>query len=310
MTRKLPPLNALRSFEAAARLNSFKKAATELNVTQSAISHQIKHLENALGVELFVRQTRSIALTQSGKALFPFVEKALDLLEEGVQKISRTEHDNILILQSYSTLSVRWLLPKLDRFRVKHPNLQVRLITSQWDPDFTEQDIDLAIMIGTPEANNMRYDYLFSPCLFPVCSPKLLAGDSPLKAPADLAAQTILQVYPSENDWRVWLEATGTEGIDLNAGLSFDSYDHALKTAVRGAGVALAMHPYVSEDFAANLLVNPFPEYEVPATGHWYLVYPKARTNREKIKAFRLWLLDEINADPDLLPLRTEVPAM
>ncbi len=306
MNRKLPPLNALRSFEAAARLGSFKKAAAELNVTQSAISHQIKHLESILESELFLRQTRTISLTKNGKKLFPFVEKALDLLVEGTQEIGRAEYDKILILQSYSTFSVRWLLPRLDRFRRQHPELQVRLITSQWDPDFSEQDIDLAIMIGAPTTNSLRYDYLFSPLMFPVCSPKLLGGKKTLASPADLVGHTILQVYPSENDWTVWLKATGTEGVNLNAGLSFDSYDHALKTAVRGAGVALAMHPYVSEDFAADLLVNPFPGYEVPAAGSWYLTYPEVRANSHKIQAFRQWLLDEISDDPDLAPLREE----
>lgn len=302
--QKLPPLNALRSFEAAARLGSFKKAAEELSVSQSAISHQIKLLEDVLGIDLFVRRPRKVELTESGEAYRDSVSDAFEKLIEGTRALLRSESDNTLNIQTYSTLAVRWLVPKLSNFNRKHPELEVRLITSQWDVDFARQDVDLAIIIGLSENKNLQHDYLFSPMLFPVCSPSLLAKGKPLSAPQDLLHQPILQVYPSADDWRVWLESAGVEGVDPNSGLSFDSYDHALKTAVRGIGVAMAMHPYVSEDLSAGLLINLFPDCAIPAPGDWNVVYPVSRNRVRKIRQFSAWLQEEIESDSELLPFR------
>ncbi|MEM8936291.1 MAG: transcriptional regulator GcvA [Pseudomonadota bacterium] len=306
MTRKLPPLNALRSFEAAARLGSFKEAAGELNVSQSAVSHQIKLLEEVLGVDLFLRRPRSVELTAAGKSYHPTISQAFDHVAEGTRMLLRSQGDDVLTVQTYSTFAVRWLVPRLETFHRENPTLQVRLITSQWDVDFAQQDVDLAVMIGNSNRENLHYDYLFSPKLFPVCSPALLTGGDKLSAPRDLANHTILQVYPSENDWSLWLERAGVQDVNPNSGLSFDSYDHALKTALRGIGVALAMHPYVSEDFAAGLLINPFPDHEYAAPGDWYLVYPETRLRQRKIKKFRDWLRREIESDPDLRQLRSQ----
>ena len=303
MSRKLPPLNALRAFEAAARTGSFKLAAEELNVSQSAISHQVKHLEEYLQTALFHRRTRAVELTPAGEKFFPFLQEAFDHMAEGTRMLSRLDRDDVLTVQTYSTFAVRWLMLRLNKFEAKHPEITVRLTTSQWNVDFAEQDTDLAIMIGEPEACKIRYDYLLSPRMFPVCSPALLRNEETLKSPAELANQTIIQVYPSADDWRSWLAATGTEGIDPDSGISFDSYDHALKMAVRGLGVALAMQPYVGEDLSAGLLVNPFPELEVPVVGRWYLIYPESRARIRKIRQFREWLIGEVKRDPDLVHL-------
>lgn len=303
MSRKLPPLNALRAFEAAARTGSFKQAADELNVSQSAISHQIKHLEEYLITALFFRRTRAIELTPAGERFFPFLQEAFDQMAEGARLVSQMDRDNILTLQTYSTFAVRWLMLRLGRFQQRYPDITLRLTTSQWNVDFNEQDTDLAIMIGVPETEKIHYDYLFTPRMFPVCSPGLLRGGNPLETPADLANHTILQVYPSKDDWFVWLDACDVEGVDPNSGLSFDSYDHALRMAVRGHGVALAMQPYVGEDFAAGLLTNPFPDLEIKAPSKWFLTYPESRSKIAKIRRFRDWLLEEIAGDPDLAPL-------
>jgi LysR family glycine cleavage system transcriptional activator len=307
MSRQMPPLTALRAFEAAARTGSFKYAAEELNVSQSAISHQIKNLEEILATNLFHRRTRSVELTAAGESLFPFLQEAFDHIAEGARVLMRLQRDDVLTIQTYSTLAVRWLMLRLERFNNKYPEIQVRLTTSQWDVDFTEQDTDLAIMIGNPEPGRIQYDYLFSSQLFPVCSPTLLAKSNLLGNPSALSQQTILQVYPSEKDWTTWLTAAGQDKVDPGSGLSFDSYDHALKMAVRGLGVALAMHPYVSEDLTAGLLVNPFPGMEIPTEGDWYLVYPESRGRLRKIKLFRQWLVEEIEADPDIGLLREKV---
>lgn len=304
--RAIPPLNALRAFEAAARTGSFKQAALELHVSQSAVSHQIKHLEKVLGVKLFDRSTRAVVLTEAGRTYLPFLQQAFDSISDGTRLLTRVTREDILTVRMYSTFAVRWLVSRLHRFQDRHPELQVRLMTSQLDLAFPDQDIDLAVMIGRPIPGQVHYEYLFSPTMFPVCSPKLLSARKRLKRPNDLAGFTILEVHPSAGDWTAWLAATGTQGVDPDAGLSFDSYDHALRMAARGMGVALAMQPYVSEDLAAGILIAPLPRHTVPAPGDWYLVYMSEHKKLRKVKAFQAWLLEEIGADESLAALRSK----
>lgn len=304
MNRKLPPLNALRAFEAAARTGSFKDAAEELHVSQSAISHQIKHLEQVLRVRLFDRGARAVTLTGVGGGYLPYLQKAFDFIADGTRILTHEQRDDILTLRTYSTFAVRWLIPRLAGLQAQHPDLQIRLITAQNDPDFNGRDIDIAVVIGRATRSDLHYEYLFRPTLFTVCNPRILNDDGRLQSPADLARRTILQVHSSPDDWPTWLQAAGGCEVDLAAGLSFDSYDHALRMAARGLGVALAMQPYVSEDFAAGLLVNPLPDHVPPAPGDWWLAYPPASAEAGKIKAFQAWLIAEIESDPELSPLR------
>jgi LysR family glycine cleavage system transcriptional activator len=302
--RAIPPLNALRAFEAAARTGSFKDAALELHVSQSAVSHQIKHLEAFLKMTLFDRGARAVVLTEAGRTYLPFLQQAFDSISDGTRLLTRVTREDILTVRMYSTFAVRWLVSRLHRFQDQQPHLQVRLMTSQLDPVFPDHDIDLAVVIGQPSPGRVHYEYLFSPTMFPVCSPRLIAGRNRIKRPSDLSGFTILQVYPSALDWVAWLAATGAKGVDPNGGLRFDSYDHALRMAARGMGVALAMQPYVSEDLAAGLLTAPLPRHTVPAPGDWYLVYMAEHRRLRKIKAFQAWLLAEIAADQSLAALR------
>jgi LysR family transcriptional regulator, glycine cleavage system transcriptional activator len=307
--RSIPPLNALRAFEAAARTGSFKEAALELHVSQSAISHQIKHLEKVLAVKLFDRGARAAMLTEAARSYLPFLQQAFDSISDGTRLLTRVTREDILTVRMYSTFAVRWLISRLHRFQDLHSDLQVRLMTSQLDPVFPDPDIDLAVIIGHPVPGRVHYEYLFSPTIFPVCSPKLLTARRPIKRPSDLAAFTILQVYPSAGDWAAWLKASGARGIDPDAGLRFDSYDHALRTAARGMGVALAMQPYVSEDLAAGVLIAPLPRHTVPAPGNWHLIYMADHRKLRKIAAFQAWLLGEISADESLAARRLPVRA-
>jgi len=302
--RSIPPLNALRAFEAAARTGSFKDAALELHVSQSAVSHQIKHLEKVLAMKLFDRGTRAVILTEAGRTYLPFLQQAFDSISDGTRLLTRETRSDVLTVRMYSTFAVRWLVSRLHRFQDLHPEFQVRLMTSQLDPIFPDQDIDLAVVIGRPVPGRVHYEYLFSPTMFPVCSPRLITAKKPLKRPSDLAGFTMLQVYPSSGDWAAWIQATGAKGIDPDTGLRFDSYDHALRMAARGMGVALAMQPYVSEDLAAGLLIAPLPGHNVPAPGDWHLIYMADHHRIGKITAFRAWLLEEIDADATLAPLR------
>ena len=307
MKRRLPPLTALRAFEAAARLGSFREASEELSVSQSAISHQVKHLEEQLGIELFVRTPRAVELSTAGAAYFPVIREAFDRIADGTKQLLSPQEENILTVQMYSTFAVRWLMPRLQSFQQAYPNIQVRVNTSQVDADFSERGIDLALMIGQRRRDEIHYEYLFSPTMLAVCSPRYReAAESDgqsLDSPTDLSEHPILQVYPSANDWPVWLEANKVRNVDPDAGLRFDSYDHALKMAARGMGVALAMQPYVAEDIEAGHLVDLFPERRVRTIGHWFLTYPKERASVRKIRLFQDWLKAQIAEDATLAPL-------
>lgn len=300
MRRKIPPLTALRSFEAAARHCSFRDAAEELHVSHSAISHQIKQLESYLLVELFIRKPRAVELTKSGQAYYPVLREAFDRIAEGTELLMTPRSSGILTVQLYSTFAIRWLIPRLPNFSKANPDIQVRLNTSQTDVDFEQDDVDLCVMIGSQSSSKLHYDHLFSSAMFPVGSPALLSGKTPIRSVADLGRHTILQVYPSRKDWYVWLNGAGVEGVDPETGLQFDSYDLALSTATQGMGVALGMQPYISRDLKAGLLVELFPGQRVMADGEWYLVCRRERVDSSKIVAFREWILAEISSDPEL----------
>lgn len=304
MRKKIPPLTALKSFEAAARHGSFRDAAEELCVSHSAISHQIKLLETNLGVELFTRKARAVELTKLGKNYYPVVRDAFDRIAEGTDLLLSPKSPKVLTIQLYSTFAIRWLIPRLPKFYSAYPDIQVRLNTSQNDVDFAHEDVDLCVMIGSRSSKDLHYDYLFSSELFPVASPKMLAEKGEITSVSDLSERSILQVYPSEKDWYVWLDGVGATGIDPQSGLQFDSYDHALSTAVQGLGVALGMQPYVDRDLSAGLLVELFPGQRVQAAGEWYLVCRQERAGNKKVAAFREWMLQEIMADEDLMQYR------
>jgi len=297
----MPPLNALRAFEAAARHGSFKGAALELHVSQSAISHQVKSLEDALRVDLFVRKTRAVELTPNGRRYYPILREAFNRIADGAELIRTPATAGVITLQAYSTFTMRWLIPRLPGFQRAHPEIQLRLHTSQQDVDFDRSDVDACIMIGQPEHAELHYAHLFSCELFPVCSPALLAGAAAPGSPRDLGAQVLLQVYPSASDWWVWLDARGVRNANPDAGLSFDSYDLALFAALQGMGVALGQQPYVSRELRSGLLVELFPGQRVANPNEWYFVCRKERKDYRKINAVRRWLLAEVAQDNNLL---------
>ena len=304
MRRVLPPLNALRSFEAAARHGSFKAAAEELCVSHSAISHQVKLLEQYLGLELFSRHSRAVELTRAGRAYYPVLRETFDRLADSTALLLTPKRQDVLTIQLYSTFAIRWLIPRLPDFQTKHPQINVRLNTSQRDVDFEHEDVDACVMIGTPTNDELQYTYLFGSELLPVCSLTLLSGANPLRTPGDLSQHTLLQVYPSGRDWNLWLDAQGAGHVDPDTGLQFDSYDHALSTAAQGLGVALGMQPYLAKDLRSGLLVEAFPGKRIRNDRDWYYVYRRERSKQPKIAAFRDWLLAKVAEDPDIVDLR------
>lgn len=295
--RALPPLNALRAFEAAARNKSFKLAAEELCVSHSAISHQIRRLEEYFSFPLFHRVSRGVRLTRSGRVYYPSLREAFDLMDEGTGLVLAPRGQGTLTLQVYSTFAVRWLIPRLTAFQRAHPGVIIRLHTSQSDVNFEHEDVDLCVMVGEPDQDGVKYDYLFSSEVFPVASPVLKDGRRPLSEPADLEHHTLIQVYPSRGDWYQWLEVCGETGIDPDAGLQMDSYDLAFNAAAQGLGVALGMQPFVNRELQAGSLVELFPGRRVEARGRWFLACREELEQDERVKVFRDWLKEEVRGD-------------
>ncbi len=294
MARRLPPLTALRAFEAAARHLSFSRAADELNVTHAAVSHQIKALEAHLGVPLFRRLTRAVRLTDAGRAYLPVLREAFDAIAEATGRIAVGEDDGRLTVSATPAFAARWLVPRLGRFYAAHPKIDVRLDPSMALTDFLRDDVDIAIRYGRGDWPGLRIERLLSLDMFPVCSPALLDGPEPLRAPADLARHTLLHDDLRE-DWPRWLVAAGVTGIDLTRGPTFNETSLIMQAAAAGLGVAIAVSALVAADLAEGRLVRPF-EIAVAEEAGFYLVYPEASAARAKVRAFRDWMLAEARA--------------
>ena len=292
MTTRLPSLNGLRAFEAAARHLSFTNAATELNVTQTAISHQIRRLEEELGVRLFIRQNRALALTAEAAEYLPGVRAAFNDLRFATDRLLRKDNENVLTVSTLASLAAKWLLPRLPAFQEAHPGIDVRITTSTALVDFKTGDVDAAIRYGRGHWPGLRADWLMADELFPVCSPALLTGSRPLRCPEDLAHQTLLHTSAGYNDdWRLWLTAAGLPAnISKQPGLSFDLILVTVQAAIDGLGVAMGRTSYVEADIAKGRLVVPF-KITLPADAGFYLVSPEARADSPKLSAYRKWLL-------------------
>lgn len=291
MARRLPPLNALRVFEAAARHLSFTRAAEELNVTQAAVSHQIKGLEAHLELKLFRRLNRALLLTDPGQAYFPPVRDALDALAQATKRLGADEQVGRLTVSTLVSFAANWLVPRLGRYRTLNPEIDVRVTTSDFHVDFARQDVDLAIRYGRGGWPGLDAVRLMTEEVFPVCSPALLRGGPPLRAPSDLDRYTLLHDEMRE-DWRMWLMAAGALNIDADRGPGFSNSNLVIQAAIAGEGVALGRSVLVADDLAAGRLVRPF-DMSLPGEFAYYVVCPEADAKRPKVEAFRNWLLDE-----------------
>ncbi|MBL9036277.1 MAG: transcriptional regulator GcvA [Rhodospirillaceae bacterium] len=301
MKRDLPPLSALRAFEAAARHLSFRSAAEELGLTQSAISHQVTGLEDHFGLRLFDRAGRRVALSEAGRILFPFLRDGFDRMTQGADLLRRARMSEDLRVQVYVTVAVRWLIPRLHRFQSANPNVVVRVNTSVLDWEFDPDIADLGmICTAAPDRPGLHYDHLFDALLFPVCTPAVAQGGLGLRQPVDLVNHALLQVYTTANDWQLWLDAAGVPNLKGRAAAQFDSYLLAIEAALDGQGVALAPHFMVAEDLKLGRLVRPFA-VEVRQPARWYLVCPTDRLKDRPIEAFRAWLKEEVGKDPAMM---------
>lgn len=304
-TSRFPPLNALRAFEAAARHLSFKKAARELFVTPGAISHQVKLLEDHLGLALFRRLTRALELTPEAHAMLPKVQEGLAALLEAVAQVKLHSGSTELTVIAPPAFATRWLVPRLARFTAAHPEVQLHVASRAATIDAADSDVEindedapeLMIRFGRGRYPGLRVDKVFSAVYVPVCSPKLLEGPHPLRRPQDLRYHSLIHdetvveegVRPS---WPDWLEVIGVKGVDAMRGPRFSNASLALEAAIEGMGVTLAMKPLVEPDIAEGRLVVPF---DLPATADftYYLVTPETSAQNASVTAFRQWLLDE-----------------
>ncbi len=303
MTRQLPPLKPLRAFEAAARHLSFTKAAQELNVTQAAISHQVKTLEDSLQIQLFRRFNRRLMLTDAGQTYLPQLTEALDQIDAATRRLRAVDDSGDLKISVATSIAAKWLLPRLVRFRQKHPEIDVSVSASDKLVDFGRDDVDMGIRYGRGTYPGLRVDKLMQDTVFPVCSPALLQGPVPLDQPSDLKHHTLLHEEWGEQinapDWRAWLAAAGVTGVNATRGPGYSHSSLSLQAAMDSQGVALARSSLVGLDLEAGRLVQPFGP-TLPTNYACYVVSPAAAADRPKIKAFRDWLLEQ--AAEDLSP--------
>jgi LysR family glycine cleavage system transcriptional activator len=294
---RLPPLNAVRAFEASARHLSFKKAAKELDVTPGAISQQIKRLENDLGVELFQRSQIALALTPAGNQYFPIIRDAFEHISEMTERL-RGGHlrGDCLTVSSTPGFAQKWLAPRLGRFRQANPGIEVRITTSKELVDFKQDGVDVAIRHGLGQYSGLKSWHLLAEDMTPVCSPNLLkSGTHSLRNLQDLRRHTLLHDH-NRRDWELWLKAAGAAGVDATRGPGFSDDAAMLEAAIEGQGVALGRSTLIARDLVAGRLVRPFG-VRLPNQFAYYLVCPEARSSTRKITSFRDWLRTEVTTD-------------
>ena len=311
MNTRLPPLNALRAFEAAARHLSFRKAAEELHVTPAAVSHQIKLIEESLGVVLFHRLTRAIALSPAGQSFLPKLSEGFAQIAAAVEQLRAHESSGTLTVNAPPSFAAKWLMPRLHRFVTAHPDIDLRIVASMRLVDARRhdaidsmtgiaampEDADIDIRFGSGAYPHCRVDPLLKVSLTPLCSPRLLEGMRPLRQLADLRYHMLLHddsLFGSEGqpDWGQWLRGAGAEEVDASRGPHFNHPVLGLEAAVDGLGVVLGIKELAERDLAAGRLVAPF-DYDMPLPYSYYVVCAETSADRPKVVAFRKWLLEE-----------------
>jgi len=295
MPRRLPPLNALKAFEAAARHESFTRAAEELCVTQGAVSHQVKALEAELGLRLFNRERQRVVITEAGRAYLVVIRDAFDRIGEGTERLLQRQRGGALTVTTSPNFAAKWLVHRLGRFAEVHPEIDLRISATPQHVDFSREDIDLGIRHGDGTAPGLHVIRLCTEELFPVCSPKLLDGRNRLRTPSDLGRFTLLHVSERQG-WRQWLDFTGVQGVDPSRGPILNHASMAIDAAVDGQGIALARTALAAWDLIGGRLVRPF-DAAMPASYAYWIVCSKAVAKLPKIVAFSDWLLAEAAED-------------
>ena len=294
MARRLPPLNALRVFEAAARQGSFARAAEELHVTPAAVSQQIKLLEDYLGIALFNRG-KTLDLNESASAVLPLVTEAFDQLERAMTRVRAGNDTGPLVVSAPPVFAARWLIPRLDDFHAQHADVELRLMATRRLVDFNLEDVDLAIRFGAGDYPGLRVERLMTESIVVVAAPKLAAK---IKKPADLLRCNLLEdewhvgegMFP---DWKTWLASVGVAAEKPLRIQSFGDASLVIQAAVSGLGVTLAWKSLVADDLSAGRLQRVL-HHAIPTTLGYHLVVPENRATLGKVHAFRAWLLERV----------------
>jgi LysR family glycine cleavage system transcriptional activator len=299
--RRLPPLNAVRAFEAAARRGGFQAAGAELNVSANAVGRLVKVLEDWLGVALFRRLPRGVVVTEAGCGYLDHVGILLDQLADATADLQRRKTSEVLTISAGPSFIERWLVPRLGRLTERYPDLEVRMLASSQLTDFGREEVDVAIRHGRGVYDELRSDLLVQQDFYPVCSPTLLSCGPRLQVPDDLAQHVLLHEECNlldRLDWAGWLTAIGADGIDAQRGLRFSFSHMTLQVAAAGQGVALASSAFIADDLMTGRLVRPFGKLSVLGSHGFYIVSPNATADREKSAAFRDWALEEAADEP------------
>lgn len=302
MRLHIPSLQALKAFEATARLLSFQQAAKELNVTHSAISHQIKKLEEKLGKPLFERLGRSIALTDVGAQYASEIRQALQDIESCTYRIFGDPDKGDLSVQVYMGIASRWLVPRLGSFRGQYPDIHIELYSSYFDWEFEVDAADIGIIYCENKVPGLLYQQLFKGTLIPVCSPSLLKDGCPMTLNA-LLETPFLNITESPLNLTTWLEGVGLERSQINIASEHDNHQLTLEAAIAGEGIAIVQSFFASGDIANNKLVMPL-DLQVPEIGEWYLVQPSRSLVDSKVNHFASWLHHKISADKALYRMK------
>lgn len=303
MNKTMPPLNALRAFEAAARHLSLTKAAQELRVTAGALSHQIRGLEALLGTKLFERRVRSIALTQIGKLLYPGLQTGFNHINDAVMGLGKTGEERVLVISTPPGFTAKWLVPRLYRFSSAYPKIDVRISSSAGFANFTRDGVDMAV-------RNLSIDAAPDPALVieklvdlpvvPVCSPRLMKRLGSTRRPDALKTMPLIHddtliARDHAVSWEAWFTEAGIGGVDVSRGMRFNSTDHALDAAAEGAGVLLAHDLLAYDELRTGRLVIPV-KLKLRTSRAYYLIFPKRRSEHAPVQAFRTWIKQELAA--------------
>lgn len=296
MKRSLPPLNALRTFEAAARLGSFSEAAQELYVTHGAVSRAVRELEDWLGIPLFHRKGRRVALTELGRGYLLEISAAFDRIALATARLLEQREARLLYVDALPTFTMRWLIPRLPRFQIQNPGVELRLTTSDRPITGASEGFDVAIRRGPEPWPSLRAERFLDERSTPVCTPALLR-EGAIREPKDLLRATLLEADTRPDAWRDWLRAHGPARAAPAHRLRFDHFYLTLQAAQDGLGVAMGPLPIIDDDLVTGRLVAPFPDHVVAARSYFSLV-PEARQADPAVAAFVAWLQHEGRAEP------------
>jgi len=301
MGYRLPSLNALRAFEAAARLLSFQKAAEELFVTPSALSYQIKQLEEQLQMPLFVRLSRAVALTEAGRRLYPGIHEGFERMQGAVRTLGHTGQDKVLVVSSGPAFAAKWLAPRVYKFVDQHPDVELRIAAGLKLTDFNVDEVDVALRFGGGNYPGLFVEPLFEEAVLPLASPEYVERFGGSLDDTNLKRVTLLHddstsFMQKRSNWKRWLDDRGFDDVDAEKGPRFNHADHGLGAAVDGAGIVLGRLTLAMRDIHLGRLVAPFEHY-LKARAGFYFVAPTGSMELPRVGIFHQWLREEVEIE-------------